>query len=206
MVLRAFRHPVAITTKGTLIERDIDILSQMAADGLVRVGISLSTLDAGLARRMEPRAPAPRRRLEVIARLSAAGVPVRAMVAPLVPGLSDHELEALLAAGRDAGAVAASWIILRLPREVAALFEEWLREHFPDRAERVLNRVRESHGGQLYDPQWGRRMRGQGVHAELIARRFAVAMRRLGLARELPPLRSDIFAPPPRQGDQLSLF
>ncbi|WP_229672850.1 PA0069 family radical SAM protein [Salipiger pallidus] len=205
-VLRAFRHPVGIVTKGTLIERDIDILSDMAARGLARVGISITTLDAGLSRKMEPRVPPPKRRLETIRRLSAAGIEVRLMVSPVVPGLTDHEVERLLEAGAEAGASAASWIMLRLPREVAPLWQDWLAEHYPDRAARVMARLREMHGGEVYSSQWHHRMRGDGPHAELIGKRFARAARRLGLDRRLPPLRTDLFAPPPRAGDQLSLF
>jgi DNA repair photolyase len=205
-VLQAFRHPLAITTKGTLIERDLDILGPMAAEGLVRVGISMTTLDAQLSRSMEPRAPAPARRLETIARLTAAGVPVRVMVAPVVPGLTDPELDRILAAARAAGAVAASWIMLRLPGEVAPLFRDWLAERLPGRAAKVLARVREVHGGRDYDPAWGRRMRGEGLWADLIDRRFRLAVARLGLDAEQPPLRCDLFAVPERPGAQLSLF
>ena len=205
-VLWAFRHPVAITTKGALIERDIDLLAPMAAAGLLRVGISVTTLDPGLSRRMEPRCPAPARRLEVIRRLTAAGIPVRAMVAPVVPGLTDPELEPILAAVQGAGAAAASYIALRLPREVSALFQDWLQAHVPDRAAKVMARVREMHGGQDYDPAFGRRMTGQGLWAGLLAQRFEKAMARLGLATRLPALRCDLFAPPARAGDQLNLF
>ena len=161
-VLAAFKHPVAITTKGTLIERDLDILAPLAAQGLVRVGISLTTLDPVLARRMEPRAPSPKRRLEVIRRLSAAGISVRVMAAPIIPGLSDAELEAILEAGRDAGAQAASFISLRLPLEVSKLFQDWLAEHYPDRAAKVMARVRELHGGKDYDAEWGNGSGGRG--------------------------------------------
>jgi len=205
-VLRDFRHPVAIVTKGTLIERDIDILAEMAQDGLVRVGISLTTLDPKTSRAMEPRVPLPARRLTTIARLSERGIPVRVMVAPVVPALTDHELEAILSAAKDAGAVAASYIALRLPREVADLFRDWLTEAFPDRAARVMARVRELHGGQDYDPEFGRRMTGQGKWAELLSQRFLLAARRLGLDRSLPPLRSDLFTRPLQSGDQMSLF
>jgi DNA repair photolyase len=205
-VLAAWNHPVAITTRGTLIERDIDILAPMAARGLVRVGISVTTLDAGLARRMEPRAPTPARRLEIIRRLAAAGVPVRIMASPLIPGLTDHELEAILTAGRDAGAVAASTIPLRLPLEVAGLWRDWLAREEPGRAAKVMARVRDLHGGRDYDPAFGRRMRGVGVWAGLMRRRFEAACARLGLAERMPPLRTDLFAAPPRAGDQLSLF
>lgn len=205
-VLAAFRHPLAITTKGTLIERDMDLLAPMAAEGLLRVGISVTTLDPDLARRMEPRCPAPARRLETIRRLTAAGIPVRAMVAPVVPGLTDHEIEPILQAVRDAGAEAASMIALRLPREVSALFQDWLQAHVPDRAAKIMKRVREMHGGQDYDPAFGRRMRGEGLWADLLAQRFAKAQARLGLVSRLPALRCDLFRAPPRAGDQLSLF
>ncbi|MBP9048385.1 MAG: PA0069 family radical SAM protein [Tabrizicola sp.] len=205
-VLAAFRHPVWITTRGTLIERDIDILAPMAAQRLASVSISLTTLDADLARKMEPRAPAPKRRLAVIRALSAAGIPVRVQVSPLVPGLTDHELEAVMAAAAEAGASHATSIPLRLPREVAALFRDWIETTFPDRAAHVMNRVRELHGGRDYDPQFGIRMTGQGIWAELIKRRKEVARRRYGLERGLPKLRCDLFAVPPKAGDQLSLF
>ncbi|NEX47801.1 PA0069 family radical SAM protein [Pseudotabrizicola algicola] len=205
-VLSAFHHPTAITTKGTLIERDIDILAPMAARGLLRVGISVTTLHAGLSRRLEPRAPAPERRLQMIRRLSDAGIPVRVMIAPVIPGLTDSELERILAACRAAGAQAASWIVLRLPREVSPLFQDWLAQHVPERAAKVMARVREMHGGQDYDAQWARRMRGEGIWADLVAQRFDKAVARLGLAKQMPPLRCDLFAPPPRAGDQLALF
>jgi DNA repair photolyase len=194
-VLEAAGHPVGVVTKGTLVERDADILARMAARGIARVAISLTTLDADLSRRMEPRAPSPDRRLATIRRLAAAGVEVRVMVAPVVPGLTDHEIDAILEAAAGAGAVAASWVMLRLPREVAPLWREWLAEHRPDRAGRVMARLREMHGGQDYRADWGRRMRGEGVHAELTAQRFAAAARRAGLAERLPPLRTDRFAP-----------
>ena len=205
-VLAAFRHPVAIVTKGTLIARDIDVLAPMAADGLLRVGISVTTLDPATSRAMEPRVPAPAARLRVIRQLSEAGIPVRVMVSPVVPALTDHELEGILEAARDAGAVAASSIVLRLPREVAGLFEDWVEQHYPDRAARIMARVRELHGGKTYDAAFGTRMTGQGEWAALMRQRFRVAAKRLGLDRSLPPLRCDLFAPPPRAGDQLALF
>ncbi|WP_253276800.1 PA0069 family radical SAM protein [Ruegeria sp. 6PALISEP08] len=205
-VLREFNHPVAIVTKGALIERDLDILAEMAGRGLVRVGISLTTLDAALSRRMEPRAPSPKRRLGMIRTLTGAGVPVRVMTSPIVPGLTDHELENLLAAGRDAGADAASWIMLRLPREVSQLWQEWLAEHQPARAEKVMSKLRDMHGGRDYDPRWGHRMRGEGEYAGIIAQRFSKACKRLGLALRSAPLRCDLFAVPPQPGDQMSLF
>ena len=205
-VLAAFRHPLAITTKGTLIERDIDLLAPMAAQGLLRVGVSVTTLDTDLSRKMEPRAALPARRLAVIRRLSEAGIPVRAMLAPVIPGLTDHELEPMLQAVRDAGAVAASWIMLRLPREVSQLFQDWLAEAVSGRAAKVMARVRDVHGGRDYDPAWGRRMRGEGLWARLIAQRFDKTCARLELAAQMPPLRCDLFAPPFKTGNQLSLF
>ncbi|WP_420567785.1 PA0069 family radical SAM protein [Thalassovita sp.] len=205
-VLQAFNHPVAIVTKGTLIERDLDILAPMAAQGLVRVGVSVTTLDAGLARVMEPRVPSPKRRLAMIRALTGAGVPVRVMTSPIVPMLNDHEIEALLQAGKDAGADAASWIMLRLPLEVAPLFREWLEQHFPLRAARIMARVREMHGGRDYDAEWGRRMRGSGEYARMIATRFRLVERKLGLDRAQPSLRCDLFRLSPRKGDQLSLL
>ncbi|NGQ89958.1 PA0069 family radical SAM protein [Rhodobacter sp. HX-7-19] len=205
-VLAGCDHPLAITTKGTLIERDLDLLGPMAAKGLLRVGVSVTTLEAGLSRRMEPRAALPARRLEVIRRLTAAGVPVRVMVAPVVPGLTDHELEGILAAAREAGAVGASWIMLRLPLEVAGLWRDWLEVAEPGRAAKVMARLREARGGKEYDAEWGKRMRGEGLFAELIGQRFAKAVARLGLAEALPALRCDLFRPPARAGDQLSLF
>ena len=205
-VLEACGHPVAIVTKGTLIERDIDILSAMAQRGLARVGISVTTLDATLCRRMEPRAPAPERRLQMIERLSGAGIPVRIMASPMVPALTDPELEAILAAGKAAGARTASWIMLRLPQEVSPLWQEWLATHYPDRAGRVMSKLREMHGGKDYDARWGHRMRGTGPYAEMVAHRFKLAVKRLGLRTEAPPMRTDLFRPPRAPSDQLSLF
>lgn len=205
-VLAAHNHPVAITTKGALIERDLDILGPMAARGMVRVGVSMTTLDAGLSRRLEPRAPAPARRLAMIARLAGAGVPVRVMVAPVIPGLTDAEMEGIMAAAQAAGAVAASWILLRLPGEVEGLFRDWLARHVPGRAEKVLARLADMHGGAVYDAAFAVRMRGRGVWSDLIARRFEAARVRLGLKLRLEPLRCDLFAPPVRVGDQLRLL
>lgn len=205
-VLRDHRHPVAIVTKGSLIERDIDILAEMAEQGLAQVGVSVTTMDAALSRRMEPRVPVPARRIEVIRRLSDAGIPVRVMVAPVVPALTDPDLERILEAAAQAGARAASWIMLRLPLEVETLFEDWLAEHYPDRRARILGHLRDMHGGKVYDSGFGHRMRGKGPYAEIIAHRFKVATRRLGLSDALGPLRTDLFAVPPKPGDQLTLF
>lgn len=205
-VLLEHRHPVSIVTKGTLIERDADILGEMGRMGLARVGISVTTLDAKVARLMEPRVPAPRRRLQVIRKLTDAGCPVRVMTAPIVPALTDHELEAILEAAAEAGAVSASWIMLRLPLEVSELFQEWLLEHFPERAARVMGRVRDLHGGKDYDTEWGKRLTGEGAFSDLIRHRFEIAAKRLGLKRKEEPLRTDLFRRPVRVGDQMSLF
>ncbi|WP_386681773.1 PA0069 family radical SAM protein [Loktanella sp. R86503] len=205
-VLSDFNHPVAIITKGALITRDIDILGPMAAKGLVRVGVSVTTLDPATSRAMEPRVPLPAARLRAIRALTDAGIDVRVMVSPVVPALTDHELEAILQAAAQAGAVAASSIVLRLPREVSGLFRDWLQEVFPDRAARIMGRVRELHGGLDYDPAFGTRMSGQGEWARLLRQRFVIATRRLGLDRSLAPLRTDLFSVPPQAGDQLPLL
>ncbi|MEM8653725.1 MAG: PA0069 family radical SAM protein [Pseudomonadota bacterium] len=205
-VLEACNHPVAIVTKGALIERDIDILARMAGRGLARVGISVTTLDPVLARKMEPRAPRPDRRLTTIRRLARAGVPVRVMASPVVPALTDPELEAILQAGKGAGARTASWIMLRLPREVSPLWQEWLAEHYPDRAQRIMTHLRDMHGGQDYDACWGHRMRGTGAYAELVQHRFTLALKRLGLKEKAPAMRTDLFQRPLRDKTQLSLF
>ncbi len=214
-VLRAARHPVAVVTKGALVERDIDILSEMAAQGLARVGISVTTLDPELSRLMEPRAPSPARRLQTIRRLSEAGIEVRVMASPMVPALTDPELEAILEAGAEAGARQASWIMLRLPREVSDLWQDWLARHRPDRAGRIMARLREMHGGKEYDAAWGRRMRGTGPYAEMVEARFRLALKRTGLSHRAAPLRCDLFQRPdlPARAEakeaparQLSLF
>ena len=207
-VLARARHPLAIVTKGTLIERDIDLLAEMGARGLVRVGVSVTTLDPVLSRRMEPRAPTPARRLKMIEALSRAGIDVRIMASPLVPGLTDPELEAILDAGQKAGATTASWIMLRLPREVSELWQEWLAEHYPNRANRIMSKLREMHGGQLYDARWHHRMRGEGPYAEMVAARFQLALKKTGLSSHAPPLRADLFQPPRRFADarQAELF
>ncbi|SMR72102.1 DNA repair photolyase [Aliiroseovarius halocynthiae] len=205
-VLERFQHPVLIITKGALIERDVDILSRMAAKGLAQVGISVTSLQADLSRRMEPRVPSPARRLRMIRTLSDAGVPVRVMASPVIPGLTDHELEPILEAGRDAGAIAATYILLRLPGEVSDLFQDWLEEHYPDRAQRVMNQMREMRDGQDYQSGFGERFVGRGVVAELLKQRYQKACRRLGVTKTLPDMRCDLFVPPLAAGDQLSLF
>jgi DNA repair photolyase len=205
-VLSEFRHPVGVATKGTLIERDADILGEMGKAGLARVGISVTTLDPVLSRKMEPRVPTPLRRLKAIERLSMAGCPVRVMISPIVPGLTDHEIESLLKSASDAGAVAASLITLRLPLEVSPLFREWLHQHYPDRVGRVMGQIQELHGGSDYVADWGTRFTGKGITAKLIRDRFKRAAKAYGLARHLPRLRSDLFERPKQSGDQLSLF
>lgn len=205
-VLSDWNHPVSIVTKGALVERDIDILSDLARRKLIHVGISVTTLDAKLCRSLEPRAPTPQRRIAAIRALSDAGIPVRVMVAPLIPVLTEPELEAILKAAAEAGASTASWILLRLPLEVAPLFRDWLEREEQGRAAHVMNRLREMRGGADYDAEWGKRMRGEGIHAELIARRFAVAVKRLGLDRASQSLDISQFGRPPKVGDQLSLF
>jgi DNA repair photolyase len=183
-VLAEFRNPVAIITKNHLVTRDADLLGELAAHNAAKVFVSITTLDAGLARRMEPRTSTPELRLEAIRTLAEAGVPVGVMVAPVVPGLTDHEMPAILAAAREAGARSAGFVVLRLPWAVAPLFEQWLEEQFPDRKEKVLNRIRELRGGALYDAQWGVRGRGTGIFAEQIAALFDVSCRRVGLNEE----------------------
>jgi len=198
------RHPVAVVTKSALVTRDADVLAALAAQGLAQVLVSVTTLDAGLARRLEPRAAAPKPRLEAIRRLSAAGVPVGLLVAPVIPGLTDHEVEAILAAGAAAGARWAGFTMLRLPGEVKALFDDWLDRHAPLKKSRVLGLQRALRGGALNDPRFGHRMQGQGPHHAILRRRFAVARRRLGLAADRPALRCDLFRrprAPSRQGD-----
>ncbi|SNT10907.1 PA0069 family radical SAM protein [Tropicimonas sediminicola] len=205
-VLSAFRHPVTVTTKGSLVERDADLLGEMGQAGLARVALSITTLDPALARSMEPRVPSPAHRLRTVEALSRAGCPVSVSVSPIVPGLTDHEIEAILAAARDAGASHASMILLRLPLEVSELFREWLAEAHPERAARVMARVRETHGGADYRSDWGTRMTGQGTYAALLQQRFRLAARRLGLEGPAPDLRTDLFHVPPQPGDQLNLF
>jgi DNA repair photolyase len=205
-VLGDFRHPVWITTRGALVERDIDLLAPMAAEGLAAVSVSITTLNDDLARKMEPRAPRPARRIGVIRALVAAGIPVRVQVSPLIPALTDHELEPILQAAAAAGARHATSIPLRLPLEVAGLFRDWIAAAFPDRAARVMGRVREMHGGRDYDPAFGTRMTGQGIWADLHRKRMEMARRRFGLVGGLPPLRCDLFEVPVRVGDQLRLF
>jgi DNA repair photolyase len=206
-VLARCDHPLTVVTKSDGPLRDIDILAPMAARNLVRVFISVTTQEPELARRLEPRAASPGKRIAAIAELNAAGIPTGVMVAPVIPALTDHEMDAILEAAAAAGAREAGHILLRLPLEVKELFEEWLRAHYPDTADRVLNLVRETRGGALNDPRFGTRMRGEGVYAGLIKRRFEIAVRRLGLALEdLSALDTSRFRAPGSETRQLDLF
>src|SRR5262245_46535566 len=205
-VLDAASHPVGIVTKSALVVRDVDILARMAGRGLVKVAVSVTTLDRTIARKMEPRAATPPRRLEAIRALTAAGVPVAVMVAPIVPAINDSEIERILNAARDAGAQEAGYVLLRLPLELKELFREWLSTEFPDRAGRVINVLRSMHGGKDYVAAFGLRQRGEGPYAEQIAARFRLAVKRLGLNERHLKLRTDLFRRPVLQGGQLSLF
>ncbi|WP_425466769.1 PA0069 family radical SAM protein [Pararhodobacter zhoushanensis] len=205
-VLHDWRHPVMITTRGALIERDMDILSAMAALNLCEVGISITTLDPVLARDMEPRAPTPERRLGMMRALRAAGIPVRLMMAPIIPGLTDHEVEKILTAAREAGADTARWGLIRLPREVSPLFQDWLERKRPNHAVKVMKLLHEMRGGQDNDSNFHSRFRGAGPYADLLAQRIRKTRARLGYAEASKDLDCGQFRKPPRAGDQLSLF
>ncbi|MBN6714664.1 PA0069 family radical SAM protein [Pseudomonas capsici] len=203
-VLLRYRHPVSIITKGSLILRDLDLLAEMAKLNLVSVFISLTTLDDELKCILEPRAAAPKARLRAIRVLRQAGVPVGVLCAPMIPMINDSELEALLTEARAAGAQSASYVMLRLPLEVAPLFDEWLRTHYPQRAEHVMSLIRQTRGGEVYNSEFGSRMRGEGPFADLLAKRYSIATTRLGLnRRESFHLDCNAFCPP---GGQMSLL
>ncbi|TLP53697.1 MULTISPECIES: PA0069 family radical SAM protein [Pseudomonas] len=203
-VLLRYRHPVTIVTKGALVLRDLDLLAELASQRLVRVMVSLTTLDDQLKRTLEPRAAAPNARLRAIRVLREAGVPVGVLCAPMIPMINDRELEHLLQAAHGAGAQSAAYMLLRLPLEVAPLFEQWLHDHYPQRAAHVLSLIRQSRGGELYDSRFGVRMRGEGVFAELLEQRFRKTARQLGFAgREALALDCTAFCPP---GGQMALF
>ena len=206
-VLERCHHPVGIVTKSALIVRDIDILSRMAARGLAKVAISVTTLDRKTARKMEPRAATPPKRLEAIQALTAAGIPVTVMMAPIVPAINDHEIEQVLEAAHAAGAREAGYVALRLPLELKELFREWLATEFPDRADRVIKLLQSMNGGQDYVSAFGMRQRGSGPYADQIAMRFRLAVRRLGMnERGKYKLRTDLFARPIRPGEQMALL
>jgi len=198
-VLAEFRNPTAIITKNHLVTRDIDILSELAKYDAISVAVSVTTLDANLASIMEPRTTTPQLRLAAIEALAKAGIPTTVMVAPVIPAITDHEMPAILRAARDAGATSAGFVVLRLPWAVAPLFERWLEERFPDRKDKVLNRIRDLRGGKLYDPQWGVRGRGEGIFAEQIASIFDVTTRKLGLNERSLELSSEHFRRPTAQ-------
>ncbi|NML11674.1 PA0069 family radical SAM protein [Sphingobium sp. AR-3-1] len=198
------RHPTFITTKSDRILRDIDLLADLARDGLVAVMLSVTSLDPAIARTLEPRAPHPLRRIEAIRQLSAAGIPVTASISPVIPAITDHEIEALVARVAQAGAREVTFIPVRLPHEVAPLFRAWLDTHYPDRAAKVMAIINDLRGGRDNDPDFGTRMRGQGVWADLLRTRFVKARKRAGLGAERLTLRTDLFRPP--EGAQMRLF
>lgn len=204
-VLAETRHPLVVTTKSDRLLRDIDLLADMARDNLVGIAVSVTTLDPAVARTLEPRAPHPRRRLAAIRKLIDAGVPTQVNISPIIPAITDHEIEAIMAAAADAGAIRASYILLRLPFEVAPLFRTWLAAHYPDRADKVMHMVQDIRGGRDNDPNFFGRMKGRGVWAQLIRTRMKRAAREHGLDRPFPPIRSDLFRPPERNG-QMELF
>ena len=205
-VLDRFNHPFSIITKSGLILRDLDLLASMAQRNLVRAAISITTLDRKLARSMEPRAATPEKRLDAVKRLADAGVPTLVLFAPSIPGLNDHEMEAVMERAAQAGAKGASYVALRLPMEIKDLFQEWLATDHPDRASRVMSLVRQMRGGKDYDSQWGKRMKGEGPLADLMSRRFAVAKTRYGLNSRLGDLDLTRFGVPAKAGDQIDLF
>ena len=209
-ILAACDHPLTIVTKAALVERDLDLLAPMAQKNLVKVYVSIGTLDRVLARKLEPRAASPQRRLDVLKALSQAGVPCGVMVAALIPALNDQTLEHVLEQAAKAGAQEAAYVILRLPHELKALFKEWLATHYPERAEHVISIVRQMRGGKDNDPRFGERMRGTGNYAELISQRFSIACRKFGLnghggGRRTPELDCTRFVPPSPAG-QMKLF
>ncbi len=208
--LHRARHPISIVTKSNLVLRDLDILSDMGRDGLVKVFLSVTSLDRALARKMEPRAPTPEKRLEAIDALNDAGVPAGVMVAPVIPAINDEEIETILTRAYAAGAREAGYVVLRLPLEIRDMFREWLQVHYPDRLNRAVSLIQSMHGGKDYESRWGRRMAGSGPYAWMIGRRFEMAARRLGYRETPRNLRTDLFRKPaPAAGEagaQLSLF
>ena len=205
-VLNTANHPVSITTKSALILRDIDIIAELAQKNLVRTIISITTLDRRLARRMEPRAASPERRFHIVEELHKRKIPVAVMVAPIIPSLNDHELEAILQRAGLNGAVNASYAMVRLPFEVAPLFKDWLLREYPDRYRRVMTHIRQMRGGKDYDAQWNKRMKAEGCYAEIIARRFKIACEKYNLTNSLGALNFTDFKPPLEEACQLDLF
>jgi DNA repair photolyase len=206
-VLARHRHPVTIVTKSALVLRDLDLLKQLAQDQLVSVMVSITSLDNDIKRTLEPRAASPQARLNVVKALSAAGVRVGVLVAPVIPAITDHEMEEILSLAHAAGASSAGYVLLRLPHEVKGLFREWLAAHYPDRAKHVMSLINQSRGGKDYDAEFGTRMVGTGAYAELLRTRFQLSRRRLGLddAEGRYELRSDLFSPPAANQAQLTL-
>ncbi len=205
-VLDRYNHPVAIVTKSALVERDADILARMAERNLAKVALSVTTLDRKLCRAMEPRASTPQKRLDALQSLDEAGIPVSVMIAPVIPALTDSELEGILEAASDHGAKEAGFILLRLPHEVSPLFRDWLLRERPDRYQHVMNLIRSMRGGKDYDAKWGERMRGKGPYADQIAKRFQLAAKRLGLNTRRRKLSTELFVAPQKGGVQLDLF
>lgn len=205
-VMAKFNQPVAIISKSSLIQRDIDILAPMAAKGLVQIMISVTSLRDAIKRTLEPRAASAKARLDTIKALTDAGIPTGVLVAPIIPALTDDELEAILEQAADNGAQTAAYILLRLPHEVKDLFREWLQTHFPMRATHVMSLIQQSRGGKDYDSRFGTRMRGQGHFADLIAKRFQLACKRYGFGGRRVDLNTELFQVPERIGDQMSLF
>lgn len=205
-VLARARHPVGIVTKSALILRDLDILAPMARDGLVKVALSVTTLDRATARKMEPRASTPGRRIGAISALAAAGIPVSVLVAPIVPAINDSEVEKILETAKAAGASEAGYVLLRMPLEIKALFREWLATEYPDRAARVISILRQMRGGKDYDARWFERQKGSGPYADQIRARFKLTLRRLQLNERRLTLRSDLFVRPVSKGGQLALL
>jgi DNA repair photolyase len=205
-VLDRFDHPVGVVTKSALVQRDIDILGPMAARGLAKVAISVTTLDPNLARTMEPRAASPAKRLETIRRLSEAGVPVTVLVAPVIPAVNDAEIERILDAAYASGAREAGYVLLRLPLEVKDLVQDWLLTHYPDKLRHVMSLVRATRGGKDYDAAWGQRQVGSGPYAWMVGRRFELAAERLGFNRTRTKLRTDLFRKPASGPEQLALL
>jgi DNA repair photolyase len=205
-VLERAGHPVGIVTKSAMVLRDLDILARMAERKLAKVALSVTTLDPELARTMEPRAATPARRLETLRRLSAAGIPTTVMVAPLIPAVTDAEMERILDAAAAAGVESAGYVLLRLPLEVRDLFREWLTAHYPDRVEHVFRLIRDMRGGKDYDSTWGKRQTGAGPYAWMLGRRFEIACAKLGLNKNKTKLTTEHFSPPIKRAKQLSLF
>ncbi|HEX4796876.1 MAG TPA: PA0069 family radical SAM protein [Humisphaera sp.] len=205
-VLAEFRNPVGIVTKNHLVTRDIDLLAQLASHGAAVVMLSVTTLDADLARKMEPRTSSPKRRLAAIEALAQANIPVGVMLAPIIPGLTDHEMHSILKAAADAGAKFAGYVPVRLPFAVKDIFQQWLEAHYPDRKDKILNRIRSIRGGKLNDSNFQTRMRGTGEFADQFEQMFRLAKRKVGMNQPFPGLSSKAFRRPPRAGEQMGLF